>query len=893
MKGPRQHSRSESVEAELGELLGAGAMGVRAGRYLSLGEVRVQGRCGTELLAIDRLTNRRVAVRTQHVPSEEVSREFLAFSLIGAFPHQNVSTMLDYYVGSSSEGLLHTVHEVCSTSLWEVYETGPPRGLPKEQVRRHVCGLTSGVGHLHRHHVIHTNLNLKDIFLDVHGEVKVSVGHGFAAHTCFVPQEGEEIDVCPLYVQAPELTLGSQESMPTIDVWAIGVLAFCLRSLACPWLSERSGIDVMRVQLSLLGPIDSTSWPDHSLLPNWDLFESKYRFENGMNDSRTFSERASAMVTLGEPLDDLEEEFFCATLRWHPEGRHSCDMLLELPMLRGRAPPDGRAANDALDARAASDASAALPDSRAASEASAAVPDARAASEAMSHARAAKHARAARHADAASHPDASDPDAASGPVRAGATGPGFCECSSNCGSNLCKRRKMGSMVSTCPLAPLLGQRFCFRCKCEVRDCHRPRNGQKGSRRWCCGHQKSLADRLPGSVNPYNSQNPCKPPESSINSRSRHWQLKLVHRLAHILPALLPEDICAALEIGQPCQPGENVPGTWLCALWFAQMMRWPPAVRFFYRTVTDKLLTEEESPTVTNDIAAKILVDACLQTIQDANDQDFRGMLSNMSSPGAGLAVVGECLGLIVEMSGDRRKRRRGKSGEAGSSCRLSGMLSSPRREKRFEFPARDPDQQAQQVAMVQEMLDSASSGGFRWPQTSQELGPFMIKMVSWAQTVRQLEYGTFGFGCTDEKDSVYAFCRIVLMLVDGPHGRMSDYDTLKFEDVQGWLPGHPLCSGPGAAEPFQGLVQDAQRQLGVSAMQVSLWLHIVDRLFDAGLATEVREAATDTKLIDFLEWQVSAYVNDGGGMGPNSVCARGLSSLREFVVVGLRPEWE
>ena len=73
----------------------------RRERYMVLQTIG-SGAFGDVSIAIDRMTNRRVAIKRQGTDSEACAREFAIFPALSAHPHPNDSVMLDYYVTGSS-----------------------------------------------------------------------------------------------------------------------------------------------------------------------------------------------------------------------------------------------------------------------------------------------------------------------------------------------------------------------------------------------------------------------------------------------------------------------------------------------------------------------------------------------------------------------------------------------------------------------------------------------------------------------------------------------------------------------------------------------------------------------------------------------------------------------
>ena len=233
------HNALEAQHALGAQALEGIAMRTRDSRYQLVGELGA-GSFGQVSLAIDLMTNRRVAIKQQLVPSEEAARELSAYTIFSARPHRHVLTMLDYFVSTRAAGkharatILSTVHELCSTSLWHVFR-GSPGGLAQEVVCKHVQGMAHGAAHLHSMGIVHGDLSLRNVLVDMDGGVKVTdFGTAFSAHVYLVQEE-----ITTGYVQAPEATLGETRQTIAIDAWAVGVATFCLRFGHCPWLHAR------------------------------------------------------------------------------------------------------------------------------------------------------------------------------------------------------------------------------------------------------------------------------------------------------------------------------------------------------------------------------------------------------------------------------------------------------------------------------------------------------------------------------------------------------------------------------------------------------------------------------------------------------------------------------
>ena len=279
-------------------------------RYNVLGLLQEGGK-GRVYVAIDQITNKRVVIKRQ-LHDQDAAQEMLAYSIFAAFPHQNVMAMLDYFtmghgnvaahghVAAPNEVTLHTVHELAAASLHDVVlalDLEEP-GLSREVVAEYTLGLASGLAHMHRRGMTHGDLSLNNILLSTDGVIKIS-DHGavFCASSAFV-----DVPKATYYVESPEAGLGARRLTQAVDIWAVGVVWFCLRIAFVPWLHEEDCPLRLRSQVQLLGPLRSSSWPALESLPRWPSWREQHGEHNGDIAAATFQDAARSV--LGQPGSD-------------------------------------------------------------------------------------------------------------------------------------------------------------------------------------------------------------------------------------------------------------------------------------------------------------------------------------------------------------------------------------------------------------------------------------------------------------------------------------------------------------------------------------------------------------------------------------------------------------
>ena len=142
-------------------------------------------------------------------------------------------------------------------------------------------------------------------------------GTAFSAHGHLVKEE-----ITTAYCQAPEVTLGETRQTMAIDMWAVGVAAFCLRFGCCPWFENTSDKDeALWVQVQIVGPITRKSWPNHHELLRWPAWRDKY---GGFNDELRNSGEQPFWAQAKKQMPDYkgtepgadEVNFICGLLQW-------------------------------------------------------------------------------------------------------------------------------------------------------------------------------------------------------------------------------------------------------------------------------------------------------------------------------------------------------------------------------------------------------------------------------------------------------------------------------------------------------------------------------------------------------------------------------------------------
>jgi polo-like kinase 1 len=135
--------------------------------------------------------------------------------------HENV---VYFYRVFEDGSYIYILLELCETSLAEISKARKRLSLPETQY--YVQQVARGTAYLHQYQILHRDLKLGNIFLN--GRVEVKIGDfGLACRLEFKTDKRRSICGTPNYLSPEMVNPGFGHSYP-VDVWAIGVIAYCL-----------------------------------------------------------------------------------------------------------------------------------------------------------------------------------------------------------------------------------------------------------------------------------------------------------------------------------------------------------------------------------------------------------------------------------------------------------------------------------------------------------------------------------------------------------------------------------------------------------------------------------------------------------------------------------------
>ena len=728
----------------------------RRDRYESVGKIS-QGNFGQVFIAIDRLTHQRVAIKQQAIPSEQASRELSAYSIFSSHAHQHVMTMLDYFVtGAPRASILHTVHAYMSTTVWHKFKMLDQQlGMPDSNIFKYMKQVAAGLAHMHALGVVHGDASFKNLLLCEDDNIKVSdFGTAFSAAN-YITNDSE---VATCYVRSPEVCLKTREPTLAVDVWAVGVLHLCLRFAGCPWMGVESGDDILGKQIEIFGPITIHNWPHHSLLRGWPEFRKKFGDLN-LNLSlpspaKTPRDPWGHLVSNfplfkgHEPRQQIKD-FTWSLFQWCPEHRPTCFAIVETihDLVAGLSVAPGP--GDVVVPLGELAAQAGHGNSVLAASHGASVDEVGQGDVVV------------KAGQGASVAEASQGEAGLAPQG--------CECKGNCGRKVCKRRQTARWRDTlegaiCVEACLQGFRFCWWCKCEARHCVNPRNRSQ-SMRWCQWHGKHIGSVKLGRYISYEDENEDVD-KLCIQKIPVEWpmELRLVARLAFLLPLCVATDFSSLIGIGPQCVPGAAVRPQWICLVFLAQTIKWPGAVHKFIQ------LNRHKEAIIADDFVAYYNAVLKWSSARDWGHM-FERMDSGLQYDQAGLDVNAQAFGLITS---EVRKRKRAKT---ESVICLGPAAGSPYRLAEDISPA---------TRIVQYILTQAGQANLHWPDVGAGVGEvrgFATKLLELATAL----CCNSDHGLALQPALGKSFARVVLYILEIHQPRV--FDEFQVQEIWQWCP--------------------------------------------------------------------------------------------------------
>jgi 5'-AMP-activated protein kinase catalytic alpha subunit len=186
-----------------------------------------QGSFGTVKLGIHPKTGEQVAIKTLNYKAVRSPKELDMIQrekdILKTLDHPNI-VKLKEVVEDPDKEKCHMLFEYVSGGELFAYIVAHGR-LKEKDARRFVRQMVSGLEYCHNHLIIHRDLKPENLLLDEHLNIKIT---DFGLANRITPGAKFQTFCGSLLYAAPEILRGEAYQGPGVDIWALGIILFCL-----------------------------------------------------------------------------------------------------------------------------------------------------------------------------------------------------------------------------------------------------------------------------------------------------------------------------------------------------------------------------------------------------------------------------------------------------------------------------------------------------------------------------------------------------------------------------------------------------------------------------------------------------------------------------------------
>lgn len=230
--------------------------------------------------------------------------------------HQHIVELKEVVTGSELNQV-YLIMDFVEHDLKSLQEDMQQAFSPSE-VKTLMQQLTSAVGYLHDHWILHRDLKTSNILMNNRGEIKIA-DFGMARYFGNPPPPMTQL-VVTLWYRAPELLLGAEKYDQAIDMWSIGCIFGELLGRT-PLLQGSNEVRQLSKIFELCGVPSEESWPGFKKLPN----------ARSLRLPRSQSEIRSNIAVRFPNLTPAATSLLSSLLSLNPARRPFADEVLDHP----------------------------------------------------------------------------------------------------------------------------------------------------------------------------------------------------------------------------------------------------------------------------------------------------------------------------------------------------------------------------------------------------------------------------------------------------------------------------------------------------------------------------------------------------------------------------------
>ena len=294
--------------------------------------LRGSGCFGYVFEAMDRIHNKRVAIKRTHKVDKRLSREYEILSKIKDCDY--VVKLLDAFYSVNNEGKIiqNLVFEFVTLNLESYIESfsKKKKHIPIDIIKLIAKQMLLGLDYCHKKNIVHRDLKPENVLLTDEGNVKLC---DFGSSKCIDEKKGTTSTPYTVsrYYRAPELFLGKIDYNSKIDIFATGCILAELFMLTPLFPGKTEGLEIFE-HICLLGNPGKEYFEQFPLPKNLIEYLEQFQINNTAQLEKILNENNFYLQKDTSEAADL----ILNMLSWDIERRYSAEQCLRHPFISGR-----------------------------------------------------------------------------------------------------------------------------------------------------------------------------------------------------------------------------------------------------------------------------------------------------------------------------------------------------------------------------------------------------------------------------------------------------------------------------------------------------------------------------------------------------------------------------